>query len=87
MGLLLMPWVEQAFRKSIELARNRSATAWELEAAVCLARLLLQQGRVADVLALVGPIYGARSEKKRYEDLVEAADILKAVLRRPDPRN
>lgn len=78
---------EPAFRESIELARDQSATAWELRAAVPLARLLLQQGRTADMLALVGPIYEAHSEKSGTKDLVEAAAILTAVQRRPDPRN
>jgi predicted ATPase len=78
---------EPAFRESFELARDQSAIAWELKAAVPLARLLLQQGRVADVRALVGPIYEAHSEKSGTKDLVEAAAILTALQRSPDPRN
>jgi hypothetical protein len=51
-----------------------------------LARPLLQQGRAADVRALVVPIHEA-IRKNGTKDLVEAAAILTAVQRRPDPRN
>ncbi|MCQ1780423.1 hypothetical protein NOJ05_24700 [Neorhizobium galegae] len=47
---------EQAFRVSIELAGEQGAIAWELKAAIPLARLLLAPERVADALALLTPM-------------------------------
>ncbi|MBS7703033.1 ATP-binding protein [Chelatococcus asaccharovorans] len=75
---------EAAFRSSIELARDQSATAWELKAAVPLARLLLQQGRDAEAQALLGSIYEAHPEKDGTRELTEAAHILRRAPREPD---
>lgn len=69
---------ELAFRRSIELARDQGAIGWELKAAVPLARLLIQQGRAAEALALVTPIYEAHCEKRGSKDLAEAVSILTA---------
>lgn len=70
---------EAAFLKSIELARDQSATAWELKAAVPLARLLLRQGRGADARSLLGRIYETHAEKHGSKDLTDAASILAVV--------
>jgi len=70
---------EAALLRSIEHARDQSATAWALKAALPLARLLLRQGRGGDARALLGPIYEAHAEKDGTADLVAAAGILAAV--------
>lgn len=75
---------EAAFRSSVELARDQSATTWELKAALPLARLLLQQGRDAEAQTLLAPIYDAHAEKDGTRDVAEAATILRRATQGPD---
>jgi tetratricopeptide (TPR) repeat protein len=70
---------EKAFRASIDFAREQGALGWELKAALPLARFLLEQGRPADALATLQPIYSAFPEKTGTHDLVEAEQILASL--------
>ena len=67
---------EQGLRKSILLAREQGAKAWELKAAIPLARLLIEQGRASEAHALIAPIYDSQPEKDSSIYLSEAASIL-----------
>lgn len=77
---------EFAFRESIELAKGQRAVGWELKAAVPLANLLIEQGRIDEAASLITPIYEAHTEKHGTKDLVLAASILTIAQCRPSIR-
>ena len=52
-----MKEAEDHSRRSLDLARRQGALSWELRAATSLARLLSDQGRFADAMALLKPVY------------------------------
>ncbi|ESY68924.1 MULTISPECIES: winged helix-turn-helix domain-containing protein [Mesorhizobium] len=70
---------EVALRRSIEHAREQSATAWELKAAIPLAHLMMKRGRLANALTLVAPLYEAHSERSGSADLAEAQRIMASL--------
>ncbi len=70
---------ELAYRASIEYARDLGALAWELKAAIPLARSLVEQDRSADALATLKPIYRACPEKTGTRDLAEAEQLLASL--------
>src|SRR5260370_38486617 len=49
---------EDHFRQALDWARRQGALSWELPAAASLARLLRDQGRSADAVALLQPVSG-----------------------------
>src|SRR6202040_4428712 len=53
---------EDHFRQALDWARRQEALSWELRAATSLARLLRNQGRSADAIACVKPIYDRFTE-------------------------
>jgi predicted ATPase len=67
---------EDHFRQALDWARRQGALSWELRAATSLARLLCDQGRSADALALLQPVY------ERFTEGFETADLktAKALL-------
>lgn len=65
---------------SLDWARRQGTQSWELRAATSLARLLRDQGRSADGVALLQPVYDRFTEGFDTADLKSA----KALLR--DPR-
>jgi predicted ATPase len=67
---------EADFRDAIALAREMSAKAWELRAAMSLARLWRDQGRRAEVRDLLAPVYGWFTEGVDTADLKDAAALL-----------
>jgi tetratricopeptide (TPR) repeat protein len=67
---------EGEFRRAIEIARAQSALLFELRAAADLARLLRDQGRVAEARDLLAPVYAAFTEGFAFPDLVEARALL-----------
>jgi predicted ATPase len=71
---------EDHFRQALDWARRQDALSWELRAARSLARLLGDQGRSADALALLQPVYDRFTEGLATPDLRAARSILDASL-------
>jgi predicted ATPase len=68
--------VEDVFRQALEEARRQEALAWELRAATSLARLLRHQGRPADAISCLQPVYDRFTEGFGTADLVTAKQLL-----------
>jgi predicted ATPase len=73
------PQAEACFGQALELARQQQAKAWELRAAMSLARLWQQQGRRAEAHALLAPVYHWFTEGFDTADLQEARALLAAL--------
>jgi predicted ATPase/DNA-binding winged helix-turn-helix (wHTH) protein len=71
--------VEDVFRQALDGARQQETLSWELRAATSLARLLHTQGRSADGLAILQPVYERFTEGFDTADLKLAEGLL-AVL-------
>jgi predicted ATPase len=67
---------EVAFLQSLDIARAQKVLAWELRAATSLARLLHDQGRSADAVALLQPVYDRFTEGFDTADLKAAKKLL-----------
>jgi predicted ATPase len=67
---------EADFHDAIALAREVSAKAWELRAAMSLARLWRDHGQRAKGLDLLAPIYGWFTEGFDTADLKDAKALL-----------
>jgi predicted ATPase len=70
---------EQHFRRSLVLAREQGARAWELRAAIGLARLLRGQGRVAAARDDLAAVYGAFAEGFATADVRMARALLEEL--------
>jgi predicted ATPase/DNA-binding winged helix-turn-helix (wHTH) protein len=64
------------FRQALDEARRQEALSWELRAATSLARLLSNQGRHADAIACLKPVYGRLTEGFGTADLIAAKQLL-----------
>ena len=60
---------EDHFRQALDWARRQGALSWELPAAASLARLLSDQGRSADAVALLQPVSDRLTERFDTTDL------------------
>jgi predicted ATPase/DNA-binding winged helix-turn-helix (wHTH) protein len=69
---------EGLFRQALDWACGHGALSWELRAATSLARLLQGQGRSADALALLQPVYDRFTEGFDTADLKAAKAFLDA---------
>jgi predicted ATPase/DNA-binding winged helix-turn-helix (wHTH) protein len=67
---------EHHFHWSLSLAHSQGALSWELRAATSLARLLHDQGRSAEALALLQPVYDRFTEGFGTADLTTARNLL-----------
>ena len=67
---------EADFREAIALAHSMSAKAWELRAAMSLARLLDKQGKRDEARAMLADIYGWFTEGFDTLDLKEAKALI-----------
>jgi predicted ATPase/DNA-binding winged helix-turn-helix (wHTH) protein len=67
---------EAHFRQALEDARERGTLSWELRAATSLARLLRRQGRPADAIACLRPVYARFTEGFGTADLIAAKRLL-----------
>ena len=67
---------ETVFRRSIDIARSQGAWSWQLRAAMSLARLLEQHGRVEEARGSLGEIYASFTEGFDTGDLREAKALL-----------
>jgi predicted ATPase/DNA-binding winged helix-turn-helix (wHTH) protein len=70
---------ENCFRQALDLARRQGAQSWELRAATSLARMLDAQGRPADALTVLQPVYDRFTEGFDTADLRAARELLDAL--------
>jgi predicted ATPase len=68
--------IEDLFRQALDKSRRREALSWQLRAATSLARLLRDQGRWAEAIACLRPIYDRFTEGFGTADLLAAKQIL-----------
>jgi predicted ATPase len=67
------------FQQALELSRQQGALSWELRAATSLARMRRDQGRSAEALALLRPVYDRFTEGFETADLQAAKALLDAL--------
>ncbi|HEX3524618.1 MAG TPA: hypothetical protein VHT52_21340, partial [Stellaceae bacterium] len=70
---------EDHFRQAVDWARRQGALSFELRAATSLARLQSDQGRPADAMALLQPVYDRFTEGFGTADLKAAKALLDAL--------
>jgi class 3 adenylate cyclase/predicted ATPase len=78
---LLLPEPDPArareyFERALAVARQQLAKSWELRAAMSLARLWRDQGKVQQARELLAPVYGWFTEGSDTRDLKEAKALL-----------
>jgi predicted ATPase len=59
-------------RRALAVARKQEAKSWELRAAMSVARLLRDQGKVREARELLAPVYGWFTEGFDTRNLKEA---------------
>ena len=67
------------FESALETARTQQAKSWELRAAMSLARLWRDQGKMHQARELLAPVYGWFTEGFDTRDLKEAKALLKEL--------
>ena len=67
---------ETYFERALTVAREQQAKSWELRAAMSLARLWRDQGKVQQAHELLAPVYGWFTEGFDTRDLREAKALL-----------
>ena len=72
---------EAYFERALAVARQQQAKSWELRAAMSLARLWRDQGKVQQARELLGPVYGWFTEGFDTCDLKEAKALLDLLVR------
>jgi predicted ATPase len=70
---------EMYFERALVVARNQQAKSWELRAAMSLARLWRDQGKVQHARELLASVYGWFTEGFDTRDLKEAKALLKEL--------
>jgi predicted ATPase/DNA-binding winged helix-turn-helix (wHTH) protein len=70
------PMAENHFRQALDWARRQGDLAWELRAATSFARLLRDQGRSTEAVALLQPVYDRFTEGFDTADLKAAGELL-----------
>jgi predicted ATPase len=85
-GELLLSWsadthteAEACLHQALAVARRQHAKAWELRAAMSLARLWQQQGKRAEAHELLAPVYEWFTEGFDTADLQEAKALLEEL--------
>jgi predicted ATPase len=61
------------------MAREQGALFWELRVALSLARLLRGQGRSADAMGILQPVYDRFTEGFATADLEQAKNLLEQL--------
>jgi predicted ATPase len=67
------------FAQAAEMAREQGALFWELRVALSLARLLRGQGRSADAMGILQPVYDRFTEGFATADLQQAKSLLEQL--------
>ena len=67
---------EDHYQQALGWARRQGALSWELRAATSLARLLRDQNRSAEAIALLAPIYNRFTEGFETADLKAAKALI-----------
>jgi predicted ATPase len=67
---------EDCFREAIDWARRQGALSWELRAATSLARLLRDQRRGGEAIAIIKPVYNRFTEGFGTTDLANAKALI-----------
>jgi predicted ATPase len=67
------------FERALTVARQQQAKSWELRAAMSLARLWRDQGKVQQGRELLAPVYGWFTEGFDTRDLKEAKALLEEL--------
>jgi class 3 adenylate cyclase len=70
---------EAYFERALAVARQQQAKSWELRAAMSLARLWRDQGKVQQARELLAPVYGWFTEGFDTRDLKEAKALLESL--------
>jgi predicted ATPase len=70
---------EERFAQALALARQQQAKSWELRAAMSMARLWRDQGKVQKARELLAPVYGWFTEGFDTRDLKEAKALLEGL--------
>jgi predicted ATPase len=70
---------EELYHKALSIAQEQEAKLWELRAALSLARLRRDQGRSAEALDLLAPVYCWFTEGFDTPDLKDAKALLEAI--------
>lgn len=74
---------EEQFVRALELAQQQGVRSWQLRSATSLARLYDEQGRGADALRLLAPLYNRFAEGFGTADLRRARALLDKLGRAP----
>ena len=67
---------EHSYRASLDRAREQQAKSWELRTATSFAQLMKDQGRHAEALQVLRPVYEWFTEGFDTKDLKEAKALL-----------
>ena len=67
---------EHDFREAMDLAKQISAKAWELRAAISLARAIRKRGDIAQARGVLAPLYASFTEGFDTPDLKDAKSLL-----------
>jgi predicted ATPase len=70
---------EAYFERALSVARQQQAKSWELRAAMSLARIWRDQGKVQQARELLAPVYGWFTEGFDTRDLKEAKALLEEL--------
>ena len=70
---------EMYFERALAVARRQQAKSWELRAAISLARLWRDQGKLQQARELLAPVYGWFTEGFDTLDLKEAKALLEEL--------
>jgi predicted ATPase len=73
------PKAQANLERALTVARQQQAKSWELRAAMSLARLWRDQGKVLQARELLAPIYGWFTEGFDTRDLKEAKALLEEL--------
>ena len=71
-----MTVAEDLFRQALDMARRQDALSFELRSAMSLARLLRHEGRHADAIVCLQPVYDRFTEGFGTADLIAAKRLL-----------
>jgi predicted ATPase len=74
---------EVEFTRALAIARQQQAKSWELRAAMSMARLWRDQGKVQQARELLTPVYGWFTEGFDTRDLMEAKALLEELAASP----